>query len=151
MAQDSKFEEMKKLIGVKTKPVEYLVEKGHIRRFAEAIGDANPLWQDEVHARQAPLGGIIAPPTFTRAFLPSDEDESEPRDTSDRVLDAGSEYEFFGPIKIGDRITVTSHIADLYQKQSKSLGTMTFSVKETNFVNQFSQLVVTRRDTSISY
>ena len=30
------------------------VEKGHIRRFAEAIGDPNPLWVDES------AGGIVA-------------------------------------------------------------------------------------------
>ncbi len=150
MVQDPKFEEMKKLVGVKTKPVEYLVEKGHIRRFAEAIGDSNPLWQDEVHTRQAPHGGIIAPPTFTRALLPSDEDESEPRDPSDRVLDAGSEYEFFDPIKVGDRITVTKKIDSFTEKHGR-LGAMLIETREDSYRNQLGELVATQKITGIYY
>jgi len=150
MASDAKFQELKKRLGKETTPVTYEVEQGHIRRFAEAIGDYNPLWVDETEAPKTPYGGIVAPPTFTRAFNPSDEDESMPRDPSERVLDAGSEYEYFAPIKVGDRITVVSKIADVYQKEGR-LGMMTFEVKEVTFTNQFGQLVAKRRDTGIFY
>ena len=130
---------MSKDLGKSTNPVTYDVEKGHVKRFAEAIGDDNPLWR-----------GVTVPPTFTRAFIPSDEDESQPRDPNDRVLDAGSEYEYFRAIKPGDQITVVSKIADVFKKEGR-LGTMTFQVKEISFTNQDGDLVATRRDTGIYY
>lgn len=148
MADKAQFEKWKKLLDVESKPVVYEVERGHIRRFAEAIEDTNPLWQDESQARKTPHGGIITPPTFARAFIALDEDEGLSSEA--RVLDAGSEWEYFGSIKAGDRITVTSKLADLYQKEGR-LGTMTFHVREVTFKNQYGQVVVTRRDTSITY
>jgi hypothetical protein len=35
-----------------------------IRRWAFAIGDANPLWLDEDYARSTRWGSILVPPTF---------------------------------------------------------------------------------------
>ncbi len=136
---DAIYERMVKDLGKETKPVTYDVEKGHIKRFAEAIGDGNPLWL-----------GVTVPPTFTRAFIPSDEDESQPRDPSERVLDAGSDYEYFKAIKPGDQITVVSKIAEVFKKEGR-LGTMTFQVKEISFTNQDGETVATRRDTGIYY
>jgi hypothetical protein len=40
------------------------VEKGAIRRFADAVGDPNPLFRDDEYARNTPYGTIIAPPGF---------------------------------------------------------------------------------------
>ena len=42
---DAIYERMIKDLGKATSPVTYDVEKGHIKRFAEAIGDDNHLWQ----------------------------------------------------------------------------------------------------------
>ena len=65
MAEESVIsEEMKKMIGVEAEPIVLEVEKGHIRRFAQAVGDPNPLWQDKAYASKARYGNIIAPPTF---------------------------------------------------------------------------------------
>ena len=136
---DAIYQRMIKDLGKETNPVTYDVEKGHIKRFAEAIGDDNHLWQ-----------GVTAPPTFTRAFIPSDEDESQPRDPGERVLDGGSEYEYFKVIKPGDQITVVSKIANVFKKEGR-LGTMTFQVKEVSFTNQDEEMVATRRDTGIYY
>ncbi len=133
------YQRMSKDLGKSTAPITYDVEKGHIKRFAEAIGDENQLWR-----------GVTVPPTFTRAFIPSDEDESQPRDPDERVLDAGSEYEYFKAIEPGDQITVVSKIADVFKKEGR-LGTMTFQVKEISFTNQNGELVATRRDTGIYY
>ena len=35
-----------------------------VAKFAAGIGDINPLWADESHARQSPYGAPVAPPTF---------------------------------------------------------------------------------------
>ena len=38
------------------------IEAGHVMMFARAIGDPNPVYQDEAYARSSGFGGIIAPP-----------------------------------------------------------------------------------------
>ena len=53
-------------IGTESEPVTVDVEKGAILKFAQAIGDENPLWNDEAAARRTRYGGLIAPPTFLR-------------------------------------------------------------------------------------
>lgn len=42
-----------------------------ILRFAEGIGDDNPLWTDAAYAASTPHGGIIAPPSFIFACMAS--------------------------------------------------------------------------------
>ena len=70
-------DKMKKAVGVSSEPVAYDIEQGLIKQFAQAIGDPNPQWQDEVKARTTPKGGIIAPPTFLRTCNPKELDELE--------------------------------------------------------------------------
>ena len=45
----------------------FSVEASHIMMFARSVGDANPIYHDEEHARGTEPGGIIAPPTFAQA------------------------------------------------------------------------------------
>lgn len=55
-------------VGRRSEPVGNPVERVAVRRFAEAIGDPNPLYTDPEAARESGHGGIIAPPTFPRTF-----------------------------------------------------------------------------------
>ncbi|MBA2441352.1 MAG: MaoC family dehydratase N-terminal domain-containing protein [Rubrobacter sp.] len=55
-------------VGCRSEGVGNLVEKGAVRKFAEAIGDPSPLYTDERAARESRHGGLIAPPTFPRTF-----------------------------------------------------------------------------------
>ena len=56
-----------RVIATEFEPATFEVEKSHITAFAHAIGDGNPLWNDEISARRSQYGGLIAPPTFTPA------------------------------------------------------------------------------------
>src|SRR4051794_31525438 len=57
------------LLGQKSAPVTTLIERGTVARFAEAVGDNNPLYLDEAYARvNSPWGGLVAPPTFLCAI-----------------------------------------------------------------------------------
>ena len=51
-------------IGVELPPVSYDIEKGLIRRFAQAVGDDNPLWQDEEYAKEIGYQSLVAPPNL---------------------------------------------------------------------------------------
>lgn len=53
-----------KKVGTNLGTVVEEVEKGWIRQFCQAIGDANPIYTDEAYAKETVHGGIIAPPTF---------------------------------------------------------------------------------------
>ena len=58
-------------LGVESAPVSYDVEKGAIRKFAEAIGDDDPIYADERAAQAAGFKTIVAPPTTQYfAYLP---------------------------------------------------------------------------------
>ena len=51
-------------IGRESKAALNEVEKGAIRRFAEALGETNPIYFEEAAARAAGYRSIVAPPTF---------------------------------------------------------------------------------------
>lgn len=55
-------------VGRRSEPVVNLVERGAVRRFAEAIADPSPLYVDEAAARGSRYGRLLAPPTFPRTF-----------------------------------------------------------------------------------
>ena len=70
MTQESVIsQQMRDAIGVESEAITHEVEKGAIIKFAQAIGDTNPLFNDEGVARQTRYGGIIAPPTFMRSLI----------------------------------------------------------------------------------
>tara|TARA_B100000676_G_scaffold296562_1_gene337049 strand:+ start:42 stop:497 length:456 start_codon:yes stop_codon:yes gene_type:complete len=140
---------LRNAIGVESNPITYEIEKGHIARFAEAIGDENPIYSDEIKARNSKYGGIIAPPTFYRALRPGSLPETAESPFT-RNLDAGSDWEFFEPIRPGDRITVTIKLADVVEREGR-LGKMIIITRETRYENQLGQIVATQKTNGISY
>lgn len=72
---DAMLEEMRSLIGTELRTEACVnnewATRMSILRFAEGIGDDNPLWTDETYAANTPAGGIIAPPSFIFACLGS--------------------------------------------------------------------------------
>ena len=68
MANKYVTDEARKQIGKTSEPRTYEVERGAIRRFAEAIEDRNPLFNSDRDARQTRYGSMIAPPTFCRSM-----------------------------------------------------------------------------------
>ncbi len=143
-------EEMRqKAIGMEGEPSTINVEKGHIQRFAAAVGDPNTLWNDEAQARKSRYGGIVAPPTFLRAIRVERPQPSLDQPL-DRLLDGGSEWEYFEPIRVGDRITGVARIADVSERSGR-MGTMILVINEITYTNQFDELVATQRNTLIWY
>ena len=151
MAQESVItQEMRDALGVESRPVTCEVEKGAIRRYADAIGDPNPIYRDEEAARNSRYGGIIAPPTFLRS-MEADPGQDPFESVYPEVLDGGSEWEYPGPpVRAGDRITVTVKSLDLQERTGK-LGPMLFVVREYRYVNQHGELAAVQRSTYIYY
>ena len=140
---------MRNAVGIQSEPVINDVEKGAVTRFAEAIGDDNPLYTDEVAARRSRFGGIIAPPTFLRS-MKGTIIKLETDMPFDRRLDGGSDWEYFEPVRPRDRITVTSKLADIFEREGR-MGRMVFLIREVSYKNQLDQLVAIQRSTLIYY
>ena len=150
MANKYVTEEAKKQIGKSGEARTIEVERGAIRRFAEAIGDTNPLFNSESEARHTHFGGMIAPPTFGRSLSAAIPEVKLDMGESFRGLDGGSDWEYLEPIRPGDRITVQTKIADLRESAGR-LGPMVFITTETSYTNQFGQVCALQRSTAIRY
>ena len=133
-----------RVIATEFDPATFEVEKSHITAFARAIGDGNPLWNDEIAARRSQYGGLIAPPTFTRLIVNSLRLRGKgqyPLPGTVQV-DGGSQWRYFEPIRPGDRITQYRKITDVYERTG-SAGQLIFIIGHSRFVNQFDETVVT--------
>ena len=133
----------KELIGKETPPVETEVERGAIRKLAEAIGDANPIYYDDQAAKE--VGGIVASPTFFTTLrsggLP------EPEFNFGRVsVAAGREVEFFKPIRPGQKLTATNKYVDAFERQGRS-GRVLYYVNEVTITDETGEKVAVVRRT----
>lgn len=149
MANKYVTDEARKQIGKVGEARTIEIERGAIRRFAEAIGDPNPLFNDEKEARRTRFGGMIAPPTFCRSLSAAIPDVKLDMPAY-RGLDGGSDWEYFEPIRPGDRITVQSKLADLRESEGR-LGPMVFITTETTYTNQYGVVCAVQRSTGIRY
>jgi acyl dehydratase len=108
-------------IGRESKPALNEVEKGAIRRFAEALGETNPIYFEEAAARAAGYRSVVAPPSFaTTLRAGSDLRESLMLTPGKHLLQAEQSFEYARPIVAGDRLTVRSRIAEVSQRQTPS-------------------------------
>jgi acyl dehydratase len=143
--------EVKGLIGVEKKLTEheaYLsrcpVDVSELRHYALSVEDSNPLWFEEEYAKKTRWKGIIAPPTFMHTcgggsalhvHIPGTDDWPH------GSLFSGSEFKFYLPIKVGDRITPCSKIFDVVEKSGKFVGPIVFVIAETTYTNQNNKVV----------
>jgi len=141
-AADSRFAPY---VGRESAPVVLDVERGHIRRFVEAVGDTNPIYVDEAAARAAGHPRIPAPPTFAIALRAND-----PRGGIDldwrKLLHGEQELVFARPLYAGDRLTIVGRIAGAAVKETKS-GIMDVMVLETVATDGDGARVFTARST----
>ena len=142
--------EMHEAIGIDSEPKIHEVDKVAIIRFAEAIGDQNPLYWNEGIASKSRYEGIIAPPTFLRS-LGAGRPKSGFKSPYADMLDGGSDWEYLGhPVRPGSRISVTDRIVELYEKNGR-LGKMLFKIVETSYVDQTDMLIARQWNTTIYY
>ena len=142
---------LKAILGKELEPEVFDVEKGHIRLFAQAIGDSNLLFTDQEYARKSRYGSIIAPPTFLMdismnrmAYIMMDK---KPAGTG--FLNGGAEVEYLKPVKVGDTITSIARLIDLQEKTSKR-GKLLFMTAEWTHRNQRGEVVTRWRNTFIA-
>lgn len=133
---------MRQYIGMTGPVVTMTVEAGSIRRFAEAIGDPNPLYVDEEYARLTRWGGVIASPTFLCTLLPPL--PVPPVEFGTMGLNGGNKFECLRPVRPGDVIAAQSRLAEVRAVEGRS-GGMLISEREVRYTNQAGEIVATCR------
>lgn len=136
-------EEARKYIGRVDPPYVREVEGGAVRRYADAVGNDNPLYHDEDYAKKTRYGGIISPPGFfgwpvhtepssesVLAAMAAVEKAGFPR-----LLDGGIVYDFFRPVRPGDKLIVYMKVKDITERETKG-GVMIVMELEANYLNE---------------
>jgi len=136
MATATVVDRLRARIGKAAPPVSATVEAGHLKRFAEAIGDPNPRWLNE------------APPTFLVAIAPTSIHLAEAEEYGKGWLNGGNRFEYFAPAMVGDQITAKVRVVDVYDKAG-STGNLLFIIFETDYTNQRGEKVARLRGTAI--
>ncbi|MFI5953220.1 MaoC family dehydratase N-terminal domain-containing protein [Cryptosporangium sp. NPDC051539] len=141
------------------------VEAGHIRMFAQAIGDTNPAYYEET-AGETALGTVTAPPTFVMAGAQFDPDYPlrpqpgrpwmgsgrEPTGTPSAGaegegtgLHAEQHFTYHRPLRPGDVLSAESREGESWTKEGRRGGSLRFSETIVDYRNQDGDLVVTAR------
>jgi acyl dehydratase len=135
------------VLGVESAPISYDVEKGAIRKFAEAVGDGDPIYHDERAAQAAGFKTLIAPPTFLCTFRAQELPDLKLQFGRVR-LNGGNEYEYYQPLYAGDTITITAKYTEVTERTGRT-GNMVFVITELTFKNQHGAVVAKGRNTGI--
>jgi acyl dehydratase len=140
------------LIGRETKPMPAEVVAEEVAAFARSVGDLNPLYVDAEVARKSPFGAIVAPPTYPirmaagagdpELFLSLDLNYAS-------LLHAEQEFEWYRPLKAGEKVTITGRVGEMYEKQGKS-GTLDFVVMEQIARDEKDEVVYVAKTTLLS-
>ncbi|MFV3077016.1 MaoC family dehydratase N-terminal domain-containing protein [Niveispirillum fermenti] len=136
----------KSWIGRELKTSVLEIERGRLRSFARAIGETDPVYQDVEVARAAGYPDLPVPPTFLfAADLDSGALDAMLADMGipiARILHGEQGFTYHRPACAGDVVTVTSRIADIYDKKN---GALDFIEKRSEARNQHGALVAEMR------
>lgn len=118
------------------------VEPGRLCFFAKAIGETNPIYNDEIAAKQAGYRSIPILPSF---FFSLKMDVPNPFENYEKlgaplakILHANQSFKYYKPVVSGDQLTFKSHVADIFDKKG---GALEFLVEETKVTNQLDEHV----------
>ncbi len=148
-------DELMQYIGKIDPPHVREVETGSIRRYAEAVGNENPLYYDEEYAANSPYGCIIAPPGFfgwaKKAVAQSEGIIGLMGALINAgyagILDGGMSYECFLPVRAGDTLVAYTKVKDIQAKSGKN--PMMITQFETTYLNHNGDIVAKASQTLI--
>lgn len=112
-------------------PHNYEVTWDGVRHFANAYGDDNPLYCDPQHGAGTRWGGLIAPPAFHYTMgedaAPRPDEQTKALFRGDPFAGLGSyqavmEFEWWAPLKIGDRLNCLRSQVGVVPKESSFGG-----------------------------
>jgi acyl dehydratase len=142
--------------GTKFGEFEFPVERGKIKEFAGAILDPNPVYRDVQYAQSRGFDSVIIPVTFPATFafhLPSENLIVEMMQELEMNLATSvhGEVEFTmeRPIIAGETLKGEITIGDIYEKEGKRGGKMTFVEMAISFTDENDKQVATMKNVFI--
>ena len=154
---DEAIQEARDLIGVDLRRHPRWTEAGKemIIRFALAIGSRNPLYISEELVSTNLFGALLAHPTILYCF---DDAFVAPKLPGIHAILGGTDWEFFRPVLLHDRISATARLLDVVKKTGDFCGLMAIETGEVVYSNQegedvaraTSYVIRTPRDTARS-
>jgi hydroxyacyl-ACP dehydratase HTD2-like protein with hotdog domain len=155
-------EEMRARIDIESEPWTIEVERAGVRMFARSCQYTDPIFFDEAFAKSKGYRSLPAPPHFmgTPIFNPvaSDPTFGGPRGGGGpragnpklrRILNGGTDYEYFDTIQAGDILTASSKVAEIVERKG-SLGPMVITTTQTTYKRD-GKVVAISRGTGIAY
>lgn len=151
-------DEMREAVGKESEPMTLEVEKTGCRMFARAVGHTDRIFYDEDYARSRGHRSVVAPPGFlgTPVFSPgSGGGRQGPPGRGfsipyKRVLNGGTDIEYFADVCAGDTLTAATKLSDLTERDGK-MGPMLIVQTETTYRNAAGEIVAVQRGTAIRY
>ena len=138
---DEALEDFRNRVGTKLR-IQYqfneLASRDAIRKFADGIGDPNPLWRDRVYATSTVYGALAAPPSWINSVLPTWVLQGLP---GVHALHSSTDWEFYRPVLLNDRITPECYFTGCRVVKSKFAGRSVLECQESRFYNQNGELV----------
>jgi acyl dehydratase len=127
------------------------VDRSQVRLFCQAIGETDPVFLDDAAAKAAGHPASPVPPTFVNSlnFLaPAAQDLvlDVLQAPLGRMLHGEQRFFYERPVYVGDRIRLSTRIADIYDKKG---GALEFIVLDTTFHNQRDELCATMRSVAV--
>lgn len=124
------------------------IDEEHVKRFAEAVGQNDPVHFDADAAREQGLPGALAPPTFTvTQIFQVGREERERRLGANldyaRVLHGEQEFVYQRLPIAGETLTGTMRISRDFEKEGKRGGSMRFVTYESRYADADDDTVLT--------
>jgi acyl dehydratase len=114
-------------VGKQSKKIKNAVERGAVKKFADAIGDLHPIYFDEETGLKSRYKANLAPPTFPRTF---DYGVIEGLNLPEKGLIHGEQtFHYVRPLTVGEEIFCYSIVKNYFEKKG-SFGEMGFLVLE---------------------
>ena len=145
MADSLITDEMRATIGQRGPSTTYEVDKLSVRMFARSVGHTDPIYYDEEEAKKAGYRSLPCPPGYlgTPVYDPRNSDPTfggrrggrpapEPSRPLKRILNGGTEIEYFDDICAGDVLEATGYVSDI-QERTGSIGDMLITTNKTEY------------------
>jgi acyl dehydratase len=124
-------------IGHEMPPSVFPIERTRVKFFAKATHQRDPVYSQESAARDAGYADVVAPPTYlfgaqldSGVLFAMFEKLGIPLQ---KILHGEQSFEYFAPVVVGDTVTVTMRVKDIYDKRG---GALQFVVTESLATNQ---------------